>query len=451
MIRSGVRAPPGANPSTATRLFRLGIQVAQVRQMTQNPTFTKLAERGKAFVGSIREAKENQIYPFFKPISRSFGPEVEVDGKRLIMVGSNDYLGFTHEPRVLEAAVEALRRWGTGPGGSRFLSGNMTLHEELEGRLAAFVGKKRAVVHTTGFLTNLGALSCLISNDDFVLFDKENHASIAEGCRAAGARVTFFNHNDAVSAERKLAVAREKNPDGIAFLITEGVFSMSGDVSALPDLVALKKRSKDVLIYLDDAHGLGVLGPNGRGAAMKFGLAADTDFIMGTFSKSMASIGGFIASDDDDVMTHLKHHSKTLIFSAALPAANAATVLACLDILENEPERVERLWRNTAKVREGYRSIGLVVRETESPIVPILVGDEYKACYISAELYHEGVFALPAVYPAVPKGRAIIRTAYQSTHEDRHIDRVLELLGKLAVKYRIRAEDFKADGFAFEE
>jgi 8-amino-7-oxononanoate synthase len=401
-----------------------------------------LKDRCQPFALMIQAGRLQGLYPYFRPIDRSWGTEVEVAGQRLIMIGSNDYLGFTHEPRVLEATAKALNRWGSGPGGSRFLCGNLTLHETLEGRLAAFVGKKKAVVHATGFTTNLGAIACLLTPQDMIVCDRENHASIFEGCQASRARLIPFAHNDPAAAARKLAVARQKNPDGCLLLITEGVFSMSGDMAPLPELVKLKKTFPDLLIYLDDAHGMGVMGKNGRGTVDYFGLTDQVDFIMGTFSKALASIGGFIAGDDEVILEYLRHHSRPLIFSAALPASNVATVLACLDILEREPERVARLWEITRRVHAGYREIGLITRHSQTPIIPIYIGDEMKAYYFARDMFDHGVFALPAVYPAVPRGQAVIRTAYMSTHQDSQIEYVLETLAKLAKKHRIRAADF---------
>jgi len=400
-----------------------------------------LKERCYPFAHMIRTGKEEGIYPYFRPVTRTWGPEVDVGDRHLIMVGSNDYLGLTHDPRVREAAIRSLSSYGTGPGGSRFLCGNMALHEVLEDRLAAFVGKKRAIVHTTGFSVNLGAIGCLLNPDDVILCDREDHYSIFEGCRSSRAKIVPFPHNDVEAASRKLAQAVQKHPDGVVILITEGVFSMSGDVAPLADFARLKKKYPNLWMYLDDAHGLGVMGPGGKGTAAHCGVTCQIDFIMGTFSKALASIGGFIASDDDDILEYMKQNSKTLIFSAALPASNVATVLACLDVLEEEPERIQRLRDITRQVREGYRRIGLAVRESETPIIPIRIGPEEKAYVFAQELFENGVFALPAVFPAVPKGQAVIRTAYMSTHEQRHIDYVLETVDRLARKHRIRSVD----------
>jgi glycine C-acetyltransferase len=399
---------------------------------------TLLNERCKPFADYIGQAKDLGFYPYFRPISQSWGPEVQVGSQRLVMIGSNDYLGLAHDPRVREATERAIRQWGTGPGGSRFLCGNFSLHETLEERLAHFVGKKKSIVHTTGFTTNVGAIACLLGRRDTILCDRENHASIFEGCRFSGARVLPFKHNDAEDARRRLIRALDRDQEGCILLVTEGVFSMSGDALPLADFMALKREFPSLLIYLDDAHGLGVMGPHGRGTAALFDAAGKVDFIMGTFSKALASIGGFIASDDEAVLEYVRHHSKPLIFSAALPASAIAAVQASLDVLEEEPERVERLRSITRYVRGAYREMGLSIRDSETPIIPILVGEEMKAYLFAQDLFQHGVFALPAVYPAVPKGGAVIRTAYMSTHEDRHIDFVLEVIGKLTRKYDIR-------------
>jgi len=410
-----------------------------------------LRSRCLPFTLMVQGAKVQGIYPYFRPISQSWGTEVEVAGRRLIMVGSNDYLGLTHDPRVLEATAQALSRWGSGPGGSRFLCGNLTLHETLEERLAAFVGKKKAVVHATGFTTNLGSIACMLTPQDTIVCDRENHASIFEGCQASRARLSPFAHNDVAAAARKLAAARQRNANGCLLLITEGVFSMSGDLPPLPELVQLKKTHPDLLIYVDDAHGLGVMGHQGRGTVDHFGLTDRVDFIMGTFSKALASIGGFIAADDEVVMEYLRHHSKPLIFSAALPASNVATVLACLDVLEQEPERVARLWEITRRVHAGYREMGLITRNSQTPIIPIYIGEEVKAAQFAREMFDHGIFALPAIYPAVPRGQAVIRTAFMSTHQDHQVQYVLEVLAQLAQKHRIRAADLLESENALEE
>lgn len=404
-----------------------------------------LADRCVAFADYITLAKNQGIYPYFRPVERSWGTEVEVHGKKLIMIGSNDYLGLSHDPRVQDAADNAVRRWGTGPGGSRFLSGNTSLLEELEERLADFVGKKKAVVHVTGFSANLGALACILTPKDILLGDRENHASILQGWQASRSRLVTFAHNSVQSASKKLADLSKKPFSGVKMLVTEGVFSMSGDVVPLQEFVRLKEQDPDLLFYLDDAHGLGVMGQKGRGTASHFGLTEQMDFIMGTFSKALASIGGFIASDDLTVMEFLRHHSKTLIFSAALASSNAAAVLAVLDIIAQEPERIDRLKTISQRVYDGYKQIGLRVNRQPTHIIPIYIGDEIKAAFFSKDLFEHGIFALPALYPAVPRGQALIRTAFMSTHHDRQIDYIFEVVEKLAKKYGIRTFDQEAE------
>lgn len=385
------------------------------------------------------------IHPYFRPISKTWGTEVEVNGKRLVMIGSNDYLGFSHDPRVIEAAAKAVYDWGTGPGGSRFLSGNMVLHHQLEERLASFVGKRHAVVHVTGFSTNVGVFGALVTPSDTVICDRDNHASIFEGVKNTKARLLTFAHNDAAQAAKRVAEAKASRPDGDVLLATEGVFSMSGELAVLDELAAIKQEHPDIIFYLDDAHGLGVFGRGGRGVADHFGVTDKVDCIMGTFSKSMASIGGFIASDDEELMNYVRYQSRTEIFSAALPAVNTMTVLACLDILEREPERVERLHAISNRMRQSYRDIGLRIGNSVSPIVPIIIGSDEKAFQFSQALFENGVFALPAVFPAVPRGQALIRTAFMSTHQDRQLDFVLSVLERLAKEFRVRECDLEED------
>jgi len=391
----------------------------------------------------VHLARRGGIYPYFRCISGSKGTEVEVDGKWAVMLASNDYLGLTQHPWVLERAAEAARKRGSGAGGSRFLSGNLGLHHELEERLADWVGKRRALLHVTGFSTNLGALGAVLQPGDTVICDRESHASILSGCQASRAKLRTFVHNDVPSAKAKLDRARENDPQSLAMLVTEGVFSMSGDLGRLDELAALKADYPNCFIYLDDAHGMGVMGPGGRGSAAHFGATERIDFIMGTFSKALASVGGFIAGDDELVMDYLRHRSSTMIFSAALPAYNTAAALAALDMIQREPERIERLHRITRRVRAAYREMGLITSGGDAPILPIHIGDEVKAGFFSRELLENGVFALPVVYPAVPKGKALVRTAFMSTHTGEQIDRALEALARLAATHRIRSQDIE--------
>lgn len=399
------------------------------------------AERLKAFAQRVSRARKDGYYPYFCPLMESFGPIVKIGSKEVIMAGSNDYLGLSHDPRVIDASAKAMCKHGTGPGGSRFLNGNTALIDTLEERLASFLGKRRAIVHTTGFMTNHGVIGCMLEAGDHILCDRDVHASIIAGCQTSAARMSTYIHNEIGDASKKLEKILKARPNATVLIITDGVFSMSGDIANLPELARLRRTNPRAVLYLDDAHGLGVIGIGGRGTADHFGLTRDVDFLMGTFSKSFASIGGFVASDNEDLMLHLKHTSRTLMFSAALPAASAAAALAVLDILEKEPDRVARLHANVSHMREGYRRIGLKTADSQIPILPIRIGKDMAAYTFAAELLRNGVFAMPAVYPAVEPGCAIIRTAYMATHELQHMDRILEVLDKLVRKYRIREAD----------
>ncbi|WP_319543138.1 pyridoxal phosphate-dependent aminotransferase family protein [uncultured Pseudodesulfovibrio sp.] len=382
------------------------------------------------FVSYIKKRKSEGQYVYFREIDACSGPTVHVDGKRVVMVGSNDYLGLACDERVREAAVAAMCRWGTGPSGSRFLCGNMGVISELEEAVADLVGKKKALVHTTGFMANSGTFPCLVDQGDLVLCDRESHASIFEGVSRTKGKMYTFRHNDVESARKKIAKFDKENSDKGRVLVTEGVFSMSGSVADLPNLVALKKEYPGLQVFLDDAHGLGVMG-KGRGTAAHFGVTGEIDVMMGTFSKAFASVGGFIASDDTDWLEFLKHRSRTLMFSAALPPASAAAALESCRIIAEEPERVERLWANTAKARAGFKECGVPVLEAEGPVIAVMVGDETLACELSLKLLDRGVFVLPAEYPAVAPGKAILRVAFTSAHEDHHIDEVLNIFAEV--------------------
>ncbi len=380
------------------------------------------------FAARVHAAREAGIYPFFHPVKWGVGACVEVNGNPLVMVGSNDYLGLTRDPRVIDATVKAVRQYGTSHGGSRFLCGNTPLHEHLEARLAAWVGKKKALVHATGYQTNMGILGGLADATDWMLGDRENHASLVEGARASGARLAWYRNQDAAAAARKRTAIRRRQPGARVTLVTDSVFSMSGAVAPLAALAALKDADDRMILYVDEAHALGVLGPGGRGAVAAAGVTASVDFIMGTFSKALASVGGFVATDDEDVVLYLKHHSKSLIFSASLPAMNAAAVLAALDVMEAEPERLERLREVTRRAREAYRRIGLPVPADETPILPIPAGDDARAFRVARALFDRGVFAMPALFPAVPRGQALVRTAYMSSHTDAQLDHIFDAL-----------------------
>ncbi len=376
-------------------------------------------EKCKKFTAA-KEAMEAGLYPYFRVIESAQEPEVTVNGKRMIMVGSNNYLGLTNDPRVKDAAIEALRRYGTGCAGSRFLNGTLDIHVQLEEKLARFMRKEAALVFSTGYQTNLGVISALAGKDDVVLIDKMDHASIIDGCRLSFSEIKKFRHNDMDDLERLL---RQYNDRG-KLIVVDGVFSMEGDIVNLPEVIELA-RKYNARVMVDDAHGIGVLGKTGRGTAEHFGLEDEVDLIMGTYSKSLASIGGFIAASEE-VIHYIKHFARSLIFSASPPPASIASVSAAVDIIENEPERRERLWKNTRKMLEGFKALGFDTGDSETPIIPIIVGDDMKAFRMARMLHDRGIFANVAVSPAVPNGRALIRTSYMATHTDEQLDRVLE-------------------------
>ena len=365
------------------------------------------------------------IYPYFRVIESAQDPEIIMNGRKMIMIGSNNYLGLTNHPKVKEAAIAAIKKYGTGCAGSRFLNGTLDIHVELEEKLAQFMRKDAALVFSTGFQVNLGVISALAGKDDLILIDKMDHASIIDGCRLSFAEIRKFRHGDLTDLER---VLKENNDKG-KLIIVDGVFSMEGDVANLPDIVSLSEHY-GARLMVDDAHGIGVLGKTGRGTAEHFGLEDRVELIMGTYSKSLASIGGFI-SGDADVIHYIKHHARSLIFSASPPPASIASVGAALDIIENEPERRERLWIITRKMLEGFSQLGFETGPSETPIIPVIVGEDIKAFTMAMMLQEEGVFANVAVTPAVPSGKALIRTSYMATHTDEHLDLILSAFKKV--------------------
>jgi len=366
-----------------------------------------------------------ELYPYFRVIQSAQDPEVVICGHKMVMVGSNNYLGLTNHPKVKEAAVAAINTYGSGCAGSRFLNGTLDIHVDLEEKLARFIRKEAALIFSTGFQVNLGVISALAGKDDLIIIDKMDHASIIDGCRLSYAEVRKFRHNDMSDLERILAENKERKK----LVVVDGVFSMEGDIVNLPEVVALSQKYGSRLM-VDDAHGIGVLGKTGRGTAEHFGLENEVDLIMGTYSKSLASIGGFI-SGKEQVIHYIKHFARALIFSASPPPASVVAVSAALDIIDSEPERIEMLWKNTWKMHKGFRDMGFDIGPTETPIIPILVGDDMKAFTMVKMLHNEGVFANVAVSPAVPTGRAIIRTSYMATHTDEQLDRVLTAFSKV--------------------
>jgi glycine C-acetyltransferase len=373
-------------------------------------------------------ARNAGAYSLYRQIEKVEGPEVVVQGRRMIMIGSNDYLGLASDPRVIKAAAKAMQSYGTGPGGSRILCGNISLHQQLEERVASFLGKKWALLYTTGFMTNLGVIASLAEPGDVFLCDKESHASIIEGCKMSRCRISTFAHNDFGSAASKLEKLLANPENRRIYVLTEGVFSMSGRVAPLEQLLKLKDSAKNIFFLVDDAHGFGVLG-GGRGTAHSQDCTPQVDIITGTFSKAFASIGGFIASDDNNLKDYLMHCSRPLLFSAALPAANTAAALKVFDIIEQEPERITKVLQNSAKARRGLANLGFRVNNGPSPIVSIPIGSDEAAHAFVAVLHELGVFAVSAVYPAVSRGSSIIRMACTSNHEDRHIQQIVEAFG----------------------
>lgn len=375
-----------------------------------------------------REVQAAGLYPYFKPISHSEDTVVVIEGKERIMMGSNNYLGLTHHPAVLAAAKAALERYGSGCTGSRFLNGTLDLHERLEADLAEFLGKEACLVFSTGYQANLGAISGLVGRGDFVILDKLDHASIVDGAKMSHGETVRFNHGDLAGLERKL---QKLPPSAGVMVIVDGVYSMEGDIADLPALIKVCQKYGAALA-VDDAHSVGVLGPNGQGTAAHFDVTDDVDVIVGTFSKSLASIGGFVAGSDT-VIHYLKHHARPLIFTAALPPANTAGVLAALEVLQREPERRARLWENTRRLQDGLRHIGFDIGPTETPIVPVLIGPLETTFVFWRKLFDAGVFTNPVVPPAVPPSQCRLRTSLMATHSAEQIDRALDafsLLGK---------------------
>jgi len=377
-------------------------------------------------------ARKKGYYPYFVPIDSGQGTQVTVKGKRLIMIGSNNYMGLVSHPKVIEAARAALEKYGAGCTGSRFLNGTLDIHEQLEIELAEFMGKESALTISTGFQTNLATISCLVTKGDVVITDRSDHASIVDGCRLGFGKIVKYRHNDMDDLERVL-----KNiGDGPGKLIvTDGVFSMEGDIVDLPRVVALKKKY-NARLMVDDAHSIGVLGPNGNGTAAHFGLEDEVDIVMGTFSKSFVSIGGFIATDFD-VIDYIKHNGRALIFSASMPPASVAAVRAALEIIKSEPERRERLWKNTTKMHQGFQAMGFNTGTSQTPIIPVLIGDDIKTFYFWKSLFENGIFSNPVVTPAVPPGQALIRTSYMATHTDDELDTVLEIFQRVGKELKI--------------
>lgn len=386
----------------------------------------KLLQEKLAKYDAPQRAMAMGIYPYFREIQSDQDTEVTISGKKVLMFGSNAYLGLTNHPKVKEAAIEAVKKYGTGCAGSRFLNGTLDLHIQLEKRLAEFVGKEDAIVYSTGFQVNLGVVSCLTGREDYILWDELDHASIIEGHRLSFSTKLKYKHNDMESLEKQL---QKCEPDKVKLIVTDGVFSMEGDVAKLPEIVALAKKY-NASVMVDEAHGIGVFGRQGRGTCNHFGVSQDVDLIMGTFSKSFASIGGFIAADES-IINYLRHHSRSYIFSASNTPAATAAANAALDIMLNEPERIQHLWDLTHYALDGFRQMGCEIGHTSTPIIPLFIRDNDLTFLIVKELFEAGIFVNPVVAPAVASEDTLIRFSLMATHTKEQLDYALETIHKV--------------------
>jgi len=378
-----------------------------------------------------KEAREAGLYPYFIPLSNNEGTESLIGDHRLIMIGSNNYLGLTMHPKVRQAARDAIEMYGPSCTGSRFLNGTLELHLELERRLAEWVEKEATLVFSTGYQVNVGTISALVGRHDYVVTDKEDHASIIDGCKMAFGQMKRFVHNDVESLDRALASIPEKAG---RLVVVDGVFSMGGETAPLPDMIPVCKKH-NARLMVDDAHSVGVLG-GGRGTSAHYGVTEDVDLIMGTFSKSFASLGGFIAGDAD-VIEYIQHTARSLIFSASIPPANAAAALASLEVMQEEPERIERLNKIAAFMRRRYRELGFDVGNTETPIIPIIIHDESKTLHAWKMLFEAGVYTNPVIPPAVPPNLSLLRTSYMASHTDEQLEEVLSTMEEVGKALKI--------------
>ncbi|MFH1016585.1 MAG: aminotransferase class I/II-fold pyridoxal phosphate-dependent enzyme [Pseudomonadota bacterium] len=394
-------------------------------------------ERSGLFEKCLRFTKADEIkplgwYPYFRVIESGQDTEVVVEGRKMLMLGSNSYLELTSHPKVKERAIEAVRKYGTGCAGSRFLNGTLPIHLELEERLAKLVGKEAALVYSTGFQTNTGVIACLVQRGEYILSDKFNHACIVDGAQLSQGTMVRYEHNDMENLERKL---EELPEDANKLIVTDGVFSMEGDICRLLEITKLAGRY-NAQVMVDDAHSIGILGPGGAGTAAHFGLTDSVDLIMGTFSKSLAAIGGFIASTER-VINYLKHHSRPFIFSASASPASVAAVLAALDIMEMEPERIERVWENARFMKQGLDKLGFDTAESETPIIPIVVGGMECCFQMWRWLHDEGIFINPIVSPAVPPTRSLIRISVTAGHTRTQLTWALTKLEQAGRKFKV--------------
>lgn len=377
-----------------------------------------------------QEAKAAGIYPYFRAISSEQDPEVVINGKKVLMFGSNCYTGLVNDPRIKEAAIEATKKYGTGCAGSPFLNGTLDLHKKLEARLAEYIGKEDVMIYSTGFEVNLGVVSCLTGREDYIIWDEQDHASIIEGRRLSFSQQFKYRHNDMESLEKQL---QRCAPDKVKLIVTDGVFSMEGDVANLPEIVRLAKKY-NASVMVDEAHGIGVFGRGGRGTCDHFGVKDDVELIMGTFSKSFASLGGFIATNKE-ITNYLRHHSRSYIFTASITPASTAAALAALDIMEKEPERQEKLWEVTRFALDGFRNMGCEIGNTSTPIIPLFIRDNNKTFAITRDLLNEGIFVNPVVSPAVAPHDTLIRFSLMATHTKEQVTTALEKIQKVFRAY----------------
>lgn len=392
----------------------------------------KLLQEKLARYDAPQKAKAAGIYPYFRPISSEQNTEVLMEGKKVLMFGSNSYMGLTNHPKVIEAAVNATKKYGTGMAGSPFLNGTLDIHKDLEAKIADFVGKEDAIIYSTGFEVNLGVVSTLTGREDYIICDDQDHASIIEGRRLSFSTPLKYRHNDMKSLETQL---KKCDPEKIKLIVTDSVFSMEGDVANLKEIVRLAK-DYNASVMVDEAHGIGVFGNGGRGVCNHLGVTDDVDLIMGTFSKSFASLGGFIATDKE-ITNFLRHHSRSYIFTASITPASTAAASAALDIMLAEPERQEHLWKITNYALENFRAMGCEIGHTSTPIIPLFIRDDYKTFAVTHDLLEEGVFVNPVVSPAVAPHDTLIRYSLMATHTEEQVARSLEAIRKVFKKHGV--------------
>lgn len=392
----------------------------------------KLLEAKLAQYTAPQQAMAAGVYPYFREISSEQEPEVLIDGKKVLMFGSNCYSGLVADPRIKEAAIEATKKYGTGCAGSPFLNGTLDIHKQLERRIAEYIGKEDVMIYSTGFEVNLGVVSCLTGREDYILWDEQDHASIIEGRRLSFSTALKYKHNDMASLEKQL---QKCDPDKVKLIVTDSVFSMEGDVANVPEIVKLAKKY-NASVMVDEAHGIGVFGKGGRGVCNHFGVTDDVDLVMGTFSKSFASLGGFIATDKE-ITNFLRHHSRSYIFTASITPASTAAALKAIDIMESEPERQEHLWEITNFALDGFRNMGCEIGNTSTPIIPLFIRDDYKTYHVVRDLFDEGLFVNPVVSPAVAPQDTLIRFSLMATHSKAQVEYALDKIQKVFRKYEL--------------